>query len=175
MAIRNFDGHAPEVGTGGYIDPTAIVIGRVRLGADVSVWPHTVLRGDSDLISVGAATNIQDGAVVHVDAGVPCTIGARVTIGHRAIIHGCCIDDEVLVGMGAIVMNHARIGSGSIIGAGALVTEHTEVPAGSLVVGAPARVIRPTTDDERAGIRASAAHYVATGARHHGSSTRRAT
>lgn len=168
MAIRSFDGHAPDLGTGGYVDPSAIVIGRVRFGADVSVWPQTVVRGDSDLISVGDATNIQDGSVVHVDGGVPCTIGARVTIGHRAVIHGCVIGDEVLVGMGAIVMNHARIGYGSIIGAGALVTERTEIPPGSLVVGAPARIIRPTTGAERARIRESAAHYLAMGARHRG-------
>jgi len=169
MAIRGFEGHAPDQGVGGYIDPSAILVGQVRLGSDVSVWPHTVLRGDSDLISVGDATNIQDGAVVHVDAGVPCAIGARVTIGHRAIIHGCVIEDEVLVGMGAIVMNHARIGSGSIIGAGALVTERTHIPPGSLAVGAPARVVRPTTAAERARVRESAAHYVAMGVRHRAS------
>jgi carbonic anhydrase/acetyltransferase-like protein (isoleucine patch superfamily) len=169
MAIRSFDGQAPDLGTGGYIDPSAILIGRVRLGSDVSVWPHAVLRGDSDVISVGDATNIQDGAVVHVDAGVPCNIGARVTIGHRAIIHGCVIDDEVLVGMGAIVMNRARIGSGSIIGAGALVTERTEIPPGSLVVGTPARILRPVTPAEQARVRESAAHYVAMGALHRAS------
>lgn len=166
MAIRRFEGHTPARGTGGYVDPAAVVIGRVRLGDDVSVWPLAVLRGDSDLISVGDATNIQDGSVVHVDAGVPCAIGARVTIGHRAIVHGCVIEDEVLIGMGAIVMNHARVGAGSIIAAGALVTERTAIPAGSLALGAPARVVRPATPAERAGIRESAAHYVAMGARH---------
>lgn len=169
MAIRSFGGHAPELGAGGYVDPAAVVIGDVRLADQVTVWPHTVLRADSDRISVGASTNIQDGSVVHVDAGVPCVIGSRVTIGHRAVIHGCVIEDEVLVGMGAIIMNHARIGAGTIVGAGALVTERSEIPPGSLIVGAPARVIRATTPVERERIRASAAHYVAMGARHRAS------
>ena len=166
MAIRGFEGHDPELGDGGYLDPSAIVIGRVHLGTGVSIWPHAVLRADSDLIRVGDATNIQDGSVVHVDPGAPCTIGARVTVGHRAVIHGCVIDDEVLVGMGAIVMNHARVGAGSIIGAGALVTERTAIPPGSLAIGTPARIVRPTTPAERARIRESAARYVAMGARH---------
>ena len=172
MAIRGFEGHDPQLGDDGYVDPSALVVGRVHLGAGVSVWPHAVLRADSDLISIGDATNIQDGSVVHVDPGVPCTIGARVTIGHRAIIHGCVIDDEVLVGMGAIVMNHVRIGAGSVIGAGALVTERTEIPPGSLVIGAPARIVRPTTAAEHARIRDSAARYVLMGARHRGAQAR---
>ncbi len=166
MSIRSFEGHDPDLGTDGFLDSTAVVIGRVRLGRSVSIWPHTVLRGDSDLITVGDATNIQDGSVVHVDAGVPCVIGARVTIGHRAVIHGCVIEDEVLVGMGAIVMNHARIGRQSIIAAGALVTAWTEIPPGSLVVGAPARVVRETTAAEHQRIRESAARYVALGGRY---------
>jgi carbonic anhydrase/acetyltransferase-like protein (isoleucine patch superfamily) len=166
MAIRSFEGHDPDPGRDGFVDPTAVVIGRVRLGRSVSVWPHTVLRADSDVITVGEATNIQDGSVVHVDAGVPCAIGARVTIGHRAIIHGCVIEDDVLVGMGAIVMNHARIGTGSILGAGALVTERSEIPPGSLVLGAPGRVVRSTTGAERQRILQSAAHYVTLGRRH---------
>lgn len=136
------------------------------LGDDVSVWPQTVVRADSDEIRVGDRTNIQDGCVIHVDGGVPCTIGAGVTIGHRAVIHGCRIADDVLIGMGAIVMNHCEIGAGSIVGAGALLTEHTVVAPGSLVLGAPARVVRPTTPQEQDGIRASAAHYVAMGVRH---------
>jgi len=166
MAIRTFDGHDPAVGPGAYIDDAAVVIGRVIVGADASIWPSAVLRGDSDLIRVGDQTNIQDGVVVHVDAGVPCSIGARVTVGHRAVIHGCVIDDEVLIGMGAIVMNHATIGSGSIVGAGAVVTERTRIPAGSLVLGTPGRVVRPTTAAERDSIRASAAHYVGAGSRY---------
>jgi carbonic anhydrase/acetyltransferase-like protein (isoleucine patch superfamily) len=166
MPSREFEGDTPDVGPGGYRDPTAVLIGRVVLGADVSVWPQAVLRADSDLIRVGDRTNIQDGCVVHVDAGVPCTVGAGVTIGHRAVIHGCEIADDVLIGMGAIVMNHCVIGAGSIVAAGALVTERTVVPPGSLVLGAPARVVRATTPPEQDGIRASAAHYVAMAVRH---------
>jgi carbonic anhydrase/acetyltransferase-like protein (isoleucine patch superfamily) len=165
MAIRSFDGHDPAIGPGAYIDHAAVVIGRVVLGADASVWPGAVLRGDSDVIRVGDATNIQDGAVIHVDAGVPCRVGARVTVGHRAVLHGCAIDDDVLIGMGAIVMNHATIGGGSIVGAGALVTEGTRIPPGSLVIGAPGRVVRPTSAAERDGIAASASHYVGMAAR----------
>lgn len=166
MTLRRFEGHEPAVDEDAYVDPTAVVIGRVRLGRGASVWPLSVLRGDTDLITVGEEANIQDACVVHVDAGVPCAIGARVTIGHGAVIHGCRIEDEVLIGMGAIVMNHAHIGSGSIVGAGALVTERTAIPAGSLVLGAPARVVRDTTAAEREQIRRSAAHYAGMGARH---------
>lgn len=168
MPLREFEGAIPEVGSGGYRDATAVLIGRVVVGDDVSVWPQAVLRGDADLIRVGDRTNIQDGSVVHVDAGVPCAIGSGVTIGHRAVIHGCRIADDVLIGMGAIVMNHCVVGAGSIVGAGALLTERTVVPPGSLVLGAPARVARATTPQEQDGIRASAAHYVAMGARHRG-------
>lgn len=166
MAIRSFEGATPENGARGFVDPTAVVIGSVALGDDVSVWPQAVLRGDTERIRVGDRTNIQDGCVLHADPGVPCTVGAGVTIGHRAVIHGCTIADDVLVGMGAVVMNGAVVGAGSIVGAGALVTEHTEIPPGSLVLGAPARVVRPTTPAEQEGIRASAARYVAMGARH---------
>lgn len=153
---------------GAFVHEAACVIGRVSLGADASVWPNATVRGDTDHIRIGARTNIQDGAVVHADAGVPCTIGAAVTVGHLACVHGCTIEDEVLVGIGAIILNGARIGTGSIVGAGALVTEGTDVAPGSLVVGSPARVLRPTTDEQRQGIRDSAAHYVAMIGVHHG-------
>lgn len=166
--LRDLDGHRPDVAPGAHVDPAAVVIGRVRLGARASVWPTAVLRGDTDDISVGEDSNVQDGAVLHADAGVPCRVGARVTIGHRAVVHGCVIEDEVLIGMGAIVMNHARIGTGSIVGAGAVVPERTEVPPGSMVLGLPARVVRPTSDAERASVRRSAAHYVAMIGRHRG-------
>lgn len=164
--IRAFEHHAPQVGSGARIDPTAVVIGRVDIGIDASIWPLAVVRGDSDQITIGPASNVQDGAVLHADAGVPCCIGARVTVGHRAIIHGCTIEDECLIGMGAIVMNHARIGAGSIVAAGAVVSEGVVVPPGSLVVGVPGRVKRPVRDDERDAIVASARHYVAMIARH---------
>ncbi len=158
--IRQCSGYTPELGNGAFVHDRATVIGRVRLGACVSVWPNATIRGDTDLISVGARSNVQDGVVLHADAGVPCTIGEDVTIGHLACVHGCTVEDGVLIGIGAIVLNHARIGSGSIIGAGALITEGTVIPPGSLVVGSPGRPVRETSETQRAGILESAAHYV---------------
>lgn len=166
--LRNLDGHHPRLGAGAHVDPAAVVIGRVTLGSRASVWPTAVIRGDTDDIRVGDDTNVQDGAVIHADEGVPCRLGSRVTVGHRAIVHGCTVEDEVLVGMGAILMNNVVVGKGSIIGAGALLAEGTRIPAGSLVVGMPGRVVRPTTEAERARIRHSAAHYVAMIGRHGG-------
>ncbi len=125
-----------------FIAQGAIVLGDVVLGKDVSIWYNAVIRGDTDRITIGPETNIQDLTMVHADPGVPCVIGSRVTVGHRAILHGCTIDDDCLIGMGAIVLNHAHVGSGSVIGAGAVVVEGTIVPPASLVVGVPARVIR---------------------------------
>jgi carbonic anhydrase/acetyltransferase-like protein (isoleucine patch superfamily) len=166
--IRTIEGFHPQLGPGSFVDEAAVVSGRVHLGARSSIWPCAVIRGDTDVIAVGDDTNVQDGAVLHADAGVPCTVGNRVTIGHRAVVHGCTIADEVLIGMGAIVMNHAVIGGHSIVAAGALVPEGTVVPPGSLVIGLPARVVRPTTEDERTSIVASAAHYVEMIERHRG-------
>lgn len=157
--IRSLPGFEPEIDPRAYVHESAEVIGRVRLGTRSSVWPRAVIRGDTDLISIGEETNVQDGAVLHADAGVPCTLGNRVTVGHLACVHGCTIEDEVLVGIGAIVMNRARIGSGSLIGAGALVPEGAHIPPGSLVLGVPGRVVRETTPEERQRLRASAAHY----------------
>lgn len=146
--------------------PGAVVLGDVTLGAHASVWYACVLRADMDRIVVGEATNIQDGTVVHVDAGRPALIGAHVGIGHRAVIHGCIIEDECLVGMGSILLNGVRVGSGSVIAAGAVVTEDTIVPAGSLVMGVPGRVVRPVDDTLRARIRGTWQHYVEEAARH---------
>ncbi len=152
--------HTPVLADGAFVHEAASVIGRVVLGCDVSVWPNATVRGDTDLISIGDGSNVQDGVVIHADAGVPCTVGRDVTIGHQACVHGCTIEDEVLVGIGAIVLNHSHVGTGSIIGAGAVVPEGTRVPAGSLVLGVPGRVVRETTSEQRDGIRASATHYV---------------
>ena len=143
-----------------FVHTAAHVIGDVTLGARASVWPTAVLRGDSDAIVVGEESNIQDGAIVHVDAGVPCTIGARVAIGHRAVVHGATVRSDVLIGMGAIVLNRAEIGSGSIIGAGAVVREGMVVPPNSLVVGVPGRVVRKTTVAERERIGRTVAAYL---------------
>lgn len=158
--IRALQGHRPALGEGAHVDATAVVIGRVRLGARVSVWPLAVLRGDTDTISVGDESNVQDGAVLHADAGVPCSVGARVTVGHRAIVHGCTVGDEALIGMGAIVMNHALVGEGSIVGAGAVVPEGMVIPPGTMAVGVPARVVRELSEQEREAVRRSADHYV---------------
>lgn len=139
----------PDVAATAFVHPRASVCGRVRLDAGVSVWAGAVLRGDTDRITIGEGTNIQDLVMVHADPGVPATVGARVTVGHRAILHGCRVEDDVLIGMGAILLNGSHIGSGSIVGAGALVTEGMRVPPRSLVVGVPARVARETTVAER--------------------------
>lgn len=142
-----------------FVAPGATVVGDVSLGAHTSVWFGTVIRGDTAPITIGAHTNLQDLTLVHVDHDAPTVVGARVTVGHRAIIHGCTIGDDCLIGMGAIVLSHARIGAGSLIGAGALVKEGQEIPPGSLALGAPAKVIGPVNDAHRAAIAQGATHY----------------
>jgi carbonic anhydrase/acetyltransferase-like protein (isoleucine patch superfamily) len=135
-------------------------MGDVRLGAQSSVWYQAVLRGDVGPITVGERTNLQDLTVVHVDEGVPCTIGAGVGVGHRSILHGCIIEDDCLIGMGSILLNHVHVGTGSVIGAGAVVPEGMVIPPGSLVMGVPAKIRRPVDDELRGRIRATVAHYV---------------
>ncbi len=164
--IQGLGRDTPDIGADVFIHDSAVVIGRVHLGDRASVWPTAVIRGDVEEISVGCDTNVQDGAVLHADPGMPCTVGDRVTIGHRATVHGCTVGDECLIGIGATVLNGARIGSQSIIGAHALVPEGMEIPSGVLVVGVPAKVRRELTDEERAGLAAQAARYVANAARH---------
>lgn len=149
----------PRLAAGAWVAPSADVVGDVELGEDASVWYQCVLRGDIAPIRIGAETNIQDLTMVHVDVDRPCNIGARVGIGHRAIIHACDLEDDCLVGMGAIVLSHAVIGSGSVIAAGAVVTEGMEVPPDSLVVGVPGKVIRPVDDPLRERMRLTIAHY----------------
>ena len=150
----------PTLATDTFVHPLAVVIGDVTLGHRVSVWPTAVLRGDSASITIGDESNVQDGTVIHVDDGVPTTIGRRVGIGHRAIIHGATIEDDVLIGMGAILLNHVHVGSGSIIGAGAVCPEGMNVPPNSLVLGVPGRITRQTTDAERERIRHTVASYL---------------
>ena len=151
----------PNIHPTAYVHPAAVVTGAVTLGARVSVWPTAVLRGATDTIVIGPDTNVQDGTIIHVDHGVPTTIGARVGIGHRAIVHGATIEDDVLIAMGAILLNRVHVGTGSIIGAGAVCTEGLQIPANSLVLGIPARVIRETTDAERNRIRQTVESYLA--------------
>ena len=143
-----------------WIAPDAHVIGRVSIAEGVGIWFGAVLRGDNEPISIGLDSNVQEGVVCHTDLGFPLTVGRGCTIGHRAILHGCTLGDDVLVGMGATIMNGARIGSGSIVGAGALVTENKVFPEGSLIVGAPAKAVRELGDTARSGLRQSATHYV---------------
>ena len=143
-----------------YVHPTAVVLGDVTLGARVSVWPTAVLRGDSDTIVIGADSNVQDGAVIHVDEGSPTRVGNRVAIGHRAIVHGATIDDDVLIAMGAVLLNAVHVGSGSIIGAGAVLPEGKRIPENSLVIGVPGRIVRQTTNEERERIKRTVEAYL---------------
>jgi carbonic anhydrase/acetyltransferase-like protein (isoleucine patch superfamily) len=150
----------PTIHPTAYVHPAAVVTGDVTLGARVSVWPTAVIRGDTDRIIIGPETNVQDGTIVHVDHGVPTMIGARVGIGHRAIVHGATIEDDVLIAMGAVLLNHVHVGTGSIVGAGAVCTEGMRIPPNSLVLGVPARVVRETTEAERDRIRKTVESYL---------------
>jgi carbonic anhydrase/acetyltransferase-like protein (isoleucine patch superfamily) len=150
----------PTIHRTAYVHPAAIVTGDVTLGPRVSVWPTAVVRGDTDRIVIGADTNIQDGTIVHVDQGVPTTIGARVGIGHRSIIHGASIDDDVLIAMGAVLLNNVHVGTGSIVGAGAVCPEGMRIPPNSLVLGVPGRIVRETTPAERDRIRKTVESYL---------------
>jgi carbonic anhydrase/acetyltransferase-like protein (isoleucine patch superfamily) len=150
---------SPQLGEGAWAAPSADLIGDVRLGARASVWFGAVLRGDNTPLILGDDTNFQDGAIGHSDPGMPLTIGARVTVGHQAILHGCTIADDCLIGMGAKILNGAVIETHCLVGAGALITEGKRFESGSLIVGSPARVIRQLTPEEKQGLRASAALY----------------
>jgi carbonic anhydrase/acetyltransferase-like protein (isoleucine patch superfamily) len=163
MPIHDLDDAAPVLPAAGrfWIAPGAQLIGRVLLGDEASVWFNAVVRGDNEPITIGARTNIQDGSVLHSDAGAPLTIGADCTIGHRVILHGATIGEGTLVGMGATVLNRAVIGAGSLVGANALVTEGKVFAAGSLILGSPARAVRMLDDAEQSALMAAAAHYVA--------------
>ena len=167
MPVYALDEHAPELPEPGrfWIAPDAHLIGRVRLGLDVSVWFGAVLRGDNEPVTVGERSNVQEGALLHTDPGCPLALGADCTVGHRAILHGCSVGNGSLVGMGAVVLNRARIGAGSLVGAGALVTEGKEFPDGALILGSPARMARPLGPEEAARLVASARRYVANGRR----------
>lgn len=149
-----------------FIAHNATVIGAVTLGDNVSIWFNAVLRGDTDAIVIGADTNIQDGAVVHADPGSPARIGRGVTVGHKAVVHGCTVGDHSLIGINAVVLNGARIGSHCIIGANALIPEGREIPDGSLVLGAPGRVARTLSAEQRKQLEGMAAHYVENGRRY---------
>jgi carbonic anhydrase/acetyltransferase-like protein (isoleucine patch superfamily) len=166
MPLYPINGTEPQLASGAWAAPSADLIGDVRLGARASVWFGAVLRGDNTPLILGEETNFQDGSVGHSDADYPLTIGARVTVGHQAILHGCRIADDCLIGMGARILNGAVIEPECIVGAGALVTEGKRFERGSLIVGAPARAVRQVTDEERKLLRESAAHYAEKAARY---------
>jgi carbonic anhydrase/acetyltransferase-like protein (isoleucine patch superfamily) len=153
-------GREPVVDPAAFAAPTSVILGDVRVAEGASVWYHTVLRGDSESISIGAGSNVQDNCTVHADPGFPAVVGAGVTVGHNTVLHGCVIEDDVLVGMGATVLNGARIGTGSLVAAAALVPQGMVVPPGSLVAGVPAKVRRQLSAEERDVIRLNAEHYV---------------
>lgn len=154
----------PKLGANVFIAKGAVVLGDVRLGDSSSIWYNAVVRGDINYIQIGRGTNIQDNAVVHLADEFPCILGDYVTVGHSAIVHACTIGNEVLIGMGAIVLDGAVVGDQCLIGAKALVTGGTQIPAGSLVLGSPAKVVRPLSADERAGLKHWAQKYVDNGA-----------
>ena len=162
MATYDLDGTVPDQQGNGaaFIAEDAAVIGKVTLGEDSSVWFGCVLRGDNERITVGARSNVQEHTVMHTDMGFPLDIGEGCTIGHRAMLHGCTIGENSLIGIGSIVLNGARIGRNSLVGAGALVTEGKEFPDNSLIIGSPARAVRTLDDDAVARLRDSADHYV---------------
>jgi carbonic anhydrase/acetyltransferase-like protein (isoleucine patch superfamily) len=157
--IRNFRGISPSIAPSAYVDPGAHVIGDVVIGDQSSVWPTATLRGDIEPIRVGAQTNIQEGAIVHTDRGFPATIGDRVTVGHAAVVHGCTIEDDSMIGIGAIVLTAAKVGRGAVVAAGAVVPEGMQIPPGTLVMGTPAKPRRAVTPGEKERFRQGAANY----------------
>ena len=161
MALHAFDHHKPTVADTAYIAPSAELIGRVAIADQACVLFNAVLRGDTEDISLGEGSNIQDGVVVHADPGFPARIGAGVSVGHNATLHGCTVEDNSLIGMGATVLNGAVIGSGSLVAAGSVVLEGTVIPPRSLVAGIPASVKRELRDEEYQGVVRNAEHYAA--------------
>jgi len=164
--VLPFDGHTPEIARSAWVAPNATLIGQVTLAVDSSVFYGAVLRADSASISIGAGSNLQDNVVVHCDHGAPTTVGQRVSVGHSAVLHGCTIEDDCLIGMNATVLNEAVIGAGSLVAAGAVVLEGTIIPPRSLVAGIPAKVRRELTDDEVAEVTANAENYVELSRKH---------
>jgi carbonic anhydrase/acetyltransferase-like protein (isoleucine patch superfamily) len=166
MALYEIDGLAPTLGQGAWVAPSADLIGDVRLGARASIWFGAIIRADNTPILLGEESNFQDGAIGHSDPGAPLTIGVRVTVGHQAILHGCTVEDESLIGMGARILNGAVIGTQCIVGAGALVTEGKRFEPRSLIVGSPARAVRQISAEQVELLRLSAAHYAEKAARY---------
>ena len=160
MALYELDGVSPQLADTAWVADNAQVIGNVKLAADASVWFGVTVRGDTETISVGRGSNIQDGSVLHADVGMPLVVGDNVTVGHKVMLHGCTIGDESLIGIGAIVLNGAKIGKNCLVGAGALVTEGKTFPDGSMIIGSPAKAVRQLTPAQMDGLRLSAKHYI---------------
>lgn len=166
MALYKLGELSPRVAASAYVAPGANVIGNVVLADDSSVWFGATLRGDNETISIGAGSNVQDGTVMHTDPGFPLSVEAHVSIGHQAMLHGCTVGEGSLIGIQAVVLNAAVIGRGCLVGAGAVITERKVFADGTLILGAPAKVVRELTAEERDNLLAIAAHYVERGARY---------
>ena len=160
MAIYELDGIGPRISDSAWVADSAQVMGNVELADQVSVWFGVVIRGDTETIRIGRRSNIQDMSVLHADVGMPLTLGEDVTVGHKVMLHGCTIGDGSLIGIGAVVLNGAKIGKGCLVGAGSLVTEGKEFPDGSMIMGSPAKLVRPLTTAQLDGLRQSAQVYV---------------
>ena len=160
MSIYQLDDHTPDIHDSAWIADTAQVMGAVSLHANTSVWFNAVIRGDTETITIGEGSNIQDLAVIHADNGLPVVVGKHVTVGHQVMLHGCTIGDESLIGIAAVVLNGARIGKNCVVGAGSVVTEGKEFPDGSLIMGTPAKVVRQLTPEQIESLRNSAKHYM---------------
>ena len=163
MTLYQLGDHAPQIDASAFVADTANVIGKVTLEANTSVWFGATLRGDNERITVGANSNVQEGAVLHTDPGYPLDIGQNVTIGHQAMLHGCTIGDGALIGIQAVILNGAKIGKGCLVGAGALVTEGKEFPDNMLILGSPAKAVRALTADDITRLQSNAVNYVQRG------------
>jgi carbonic anhydrase/acetyltransferase-like protein (isoleucine patch superfamily) len=160
MALYQLDEHSPRIGAGAWVADSAQVIGNVELAENASVWFGAILRGDTEPLTIGRGSNVQDGSVLHADVGHPVVIGENVTVGHQVVLHGCTVGDGSLIGIQAVVLNGAKIGRHCLVGAGALVTEGKEFPDGSMIIGSPAKVVRQLTPEQIARLQRSAEHYV---------------
>lgn len=158
--ILSYSGICPTIDDTAFIAPGAVVVGKVEIGPRASIWYNSVVRGDADKVKIGACTNIQDGSILHQDEGFPLIIGQRVTVGHRAILHGCNIEDDALIGMGSTILSGARIGAGAVVGAGSLVLQGQEIPPGMLAIGSPARLVRVLTEGELVKFRHGVGNYL---------------
>jgi carbonic anhydrase/acetyltransferase-like protein (isoleucine patch superfamily) len=166
MALYQLDERVPQVHESAYVAESAELIGSVVVEAGATIWSNVVIRGDNETITIGRHSNVQEGSVLHTDPGFPLVVGEHVTVGHQAMLHGCTIEDGALIGIQAVVLNGARIGRGSLVGAGALVTEGKAFGEGQLILGSPARAVRPLAEEDSARMQRSAANYVERGRRY---------